>query len=29
MIEKILRTWDVPEEELAALDNLDGETREE
>ena len=29
VIYKILRTWDVPEEELAALDNLEDEPREE
>jgi hypothetical protein len=29
VIYKILRQWDVPEESLAALDNLDEERREE
>jgi regulatory protein len=29
VIYKILRQWDVPEESLAVLDNLDEETREE
>ncbi len=29
VIYKILRNWDVPEETLAALDNLDAEPREE
>jgi len=28
-IYKVLRKWDVPDEELAALDEVDGETREE
>ncbi len=29
VIYKILRQWDVPDETLAALDNLDDETHEE
>jgi hypothetical protein len=29
VIYKILRQWDVPEESLAVLDNLDEGTREE
>jgi regulatory protein len=29
VIYKILRRWDVPEEDLAALENLDDEVHEE
>jgi hypothetical protein len=29
VIYKILRQWDVPDESLAALDNLEDEPREE
>ena len=29
VIYRILRQWDVPDEALAALDNLEEETREE